>query len=46
MEPFDTVKIKKKGGLAMFSMPVEETLSMQLFFTEAAPGHVPSQTGG
>lgn len=29
MEPFDTVKIKKKGGLA--SMPAEETISMQLF---------------
>lgn len=31
MEPFDTVKIKKKGGLAWFSMPAEETVSMQLF---------------
>ncbi len=31
MEPFDTVKIKKKGGLAWLSMPAEETVSMQLF---------------
>lgn len=31
MEPFDTVKIKKKGGLAWFSMPAEETVSTQLF---------------
>lgn len=31
MEPFDTVKIKKKGGLAWFSIPAEETGSMQLF---------------
>lgn len=29
MEPFDTVKIKKKGVLA--SVPAEETASMQLF---------------
>lgn len=31
MEPFDTVKIKKKGGLAWLSVPAEETVSMQLF---------------
>lgn len=29
MEAFDTVKIKKKGGLA--SVPTEEMASMQLF---------------
>ncbi len=46
MEPFDTVKIKKKGALACFSMPAEETVSMQLFFTEATPGGLHSQTGG
>ena len=31
MEPFDRVKIKKKGGLAWLSMPAEEMVSMQLF---------------
>lgn len=33
MEPFDTVKIIiiKDGGLEWFLMPVEETVSMQLF---------------
>lgn len=31
IEPFDTVKIKKKGGLAWLSVPAEETVSMQLF---------------
>lgn len=31
MEPFDTVKIIKKEGLAWLSVPAEETVSMQLF---------------
>ena len=35
MEPFDTVKIKKKGGLAWLSVPAEETVSMQLFSQRA-----------
>lgn len=48
MEPFDTVKIKKKKGVSgtAFNASGGNAFSMQLFFSEAAAGGVHSQTGG
>lgn len=46
MEPFDTVKIKKKGGLAVAFNASGGNGFNAAVFTEAAPGRILSQTGG